>query len=319
MKQSRVAIIIINWNSFSYTNDCLNSLNELEDECDVVIVDNASTDDSLIMLREYHPDIHYVENEENLGFTGGNNQGMAYALERNFEFILLLNNDTFVEKNFLSVLVGVLDNNPGIGAVQPKIFYNHDRNLIWHAGGKYFPAFTHPRTLGNNKVDAPEFNVQKEVDWVTGCALLVKTEVVRKVGLLNDLFFYGGYDDVDWSLRIRKAGFKLFYCPKSIIYHVATVASKTDQPGKEGLLRPYFHYLINRNQIILMRLHTSLVFKFTSYLYQFLKFGAYSFYFLVRNRPRKLRAFVHGFFHGFTKPLVPESLKHKHYIQLYKE
>lgn len=319
MKKPRVAIIIINWNSFDYTNECLVSLSNLDyDSAEIVLVDNASGDDSLSKLKSIYPSIHYVENKENLGFTGGNNEGIIYALSKGFEYLLLLNNDTFVQSNFLSILMRAIENEPHVAAAQPKIFYNHDRSILWNAGGRYFPALTKPWVLGDGKKDGVRYNKQKEVDWITGCAFLVKSSVVKEVGMLNDLFFYGCYDDVEWSLRMTDAGYKLLYCPDSVIYHAVAVASKSENAGKEGFLKPYFHYLVNRNHWILMRLRTRFLFKITSSLFQIGKFFAFATYFIVKNRPRKLKAFAHGFIHGITKPLVSKALKHKYYIQLYR-
>ena len=318
MTKAKVAIIIINWNSFDYTNDCLQSLAEMEgDQAEVVLVDNCSSDDSLQRLKGLYPDLHYVENDDNLGFSEGNNTGIEYALEQDFEYLLLLNNDTFVAPDFLSEMLKVMDADTSVGAVQPKIYYNHDRNLIWSAGGRFSTAFTRSWTIGNNKQDKGGYDVQKEIDWITGCAFLVRSEIVREIGGLSNLFFYGCYDDVEWSLRIKEARHRLMYCPTSVVYH-AVAASSSGAKGKEGVLKPFFHYMVNRNHIILLRLHTRPVFKLTSYLYQLIKCGGNTAYFILRNRPRKLKAALHGFYDGLTKPLDPNALRHKDYIQRYR-
>ncbi|NVK42263.1 MAG: glycosyltransferase family 2 protein [Oceanospirillaceae bacterium] len=319
MKNPSVAIIIINWNSFKYTDDCLVSLEELDyDSFEIVIVDNASTDNSLAKLKSKYSCLHYIENKDNLGFTGGNNEGILYALNRGFEYLLLLNNDTIVCPDFLSILIDTIKQDTTIAAVQPKIFYNYDRSILWNAGGRYIPAISHTVVDGDGKRDSEKFSKQKEVDWITGCAFLVRTSVVKEVGMLNDLFFYGCYDDVEWSLRMRGAGYRLMFCPNSIIYHDVAVASKNELEGSEGFLKPYFHYLVNRNHWILIRLNSKHLFFVTSVLFQLVKFLAFVTYFTVRNRRRKLKAAVHGFIHGITKPLVAKSLNHKHYIQLYR-
>ncbi|MFY0593259.1 glycosyltransferase family 2 protein [Roseivirga sp.] len=319
MNRPSVAIVLLNWNSFNYTNDCLVSLDQINyDNVEIVVVDNASSDDSLKELELTHPNVTYIKNGENLGFTGGNNVGIEYALEKDNEYVLLLNNDTLVDPDFLSELVDSIHQDPMVAAVQPKIYYNHDRSLIWHAGGKYFPALTYSQSLGNNKEDSLEFNTEKHVDWITCCALLVKTEVIKEVGMLSDLFFYGCYDDVELSLRIRKAGYNLKYCPKSIIYHAVLAAARGDDKNKEGVIKPYFHYLVNRNHLILLRLQKNYFYKLSGFIFQLLKIVSYVVYFAVRMRPRKFKACIHGFYHGISKPLNPELLNHKHYIDLYK-
>ena len=318
MTKAKVAIIIINWNSFDYTNDCLLSLGEIDgDMAEVILVDNCSTDDSLPRLKEAFPDLHYVENDDNLGFSEGNNSGIDYALAQGFEYLLLLNNDTFVAPDFLSEMMKMLESDPSIGAIQPKIYYNHDRNLIWSAGGKFSSTFTLPWSRGNNKQDRGNYNEVMEIDWITGCAFLVRSKIIKEVGGLSNLFFYGCFDDVEWSFRIKESGYRLMYCPTSVVYH-AVAASSSGEKGAEGVLKPFFHYMVNRNHIILLRLHTKPIFKFTSYLYQLIKCGGSVGYFLLRNRPKKLKAALHGFYDGLIKPLDPNALRHKHYIQRYR-
>ncbi len=318
MSQPSVAIILINWNSFKYTNDCLNSLSEIDYENKrVIVVDNNSNDTSLRELKAIHQWVDYVENDDNLGFTGGNNEGIKYALDKGIDYLLLLNNDTLVESNFLSELIPFFQD-PSIGAVQPKIFYEHDRQLIWNAGGRFNKVFMISPTIGLDKRDSEVYNNDMSVDWITGCAFLVRADVVEKIGLTSDVYFYGCYDDVDWSLRIKKAGYKLWYCPKSVVYHAVGMAMKSDEPSKEGVLKPFFHYLANRNHIFFVRRHVKPLFWFTAYAYQVVKFFGYSGYFLYKKRYRKLKAFIHGFFHGITKPMNPEALRHKYYINKYR-
>lgn len=318
MNQPSVAIILINWNSFKFTNDCLISLSKADYENKrVIVVDNDSQDNSLSELKSLHDWVDYVENNDNLGFTGGNNEGIKYALEKDFDYILLLNNDTIVEPDFLSELIPFFQD-PVVGAVQPKILYEHDRDLLWNAGGTFHKIFTVSRTIGENKRDSEIYSIDREIDWITGCAFMVRADIIRKVGLTSDVYFYGCYDDVDWSIRIREAGYKLLYSPKSVIYHAVGMAMKSTSPNGEGVLKPFFHYLANRNHLFLIRRHAGPVFLVTSLFYQCFKFLGYCGYFILRRRFKKLQAFVHGFYHGLTKPLKPELLSHKYFMNKYK-
>ena len=315
----KVAIIIINWNAYHLTADCLNSLRGIDyQNYKVILVDNFSSDDSANQLKVEFPEIHLIQNDDNLGFTGGNNKGLAYALVQDFEYVLLLNNDTFVEPNFLSVLIRHLESDQTIGAIQPKIYFNHNRQLVWSAGGRYNPLISKSIPIGEGVLDEGQFEKMHETDWLTGCAFLTRTSVIQKVGVLSDIYFYGCFDDVDWSLRIKKLGYKLVFCPESRIYHAVAASSKSSENGQEGKLKPYFHYLVNRNHIFLLRRHAPWYFKPTSYLYQLYKFIGYSTYFILKRRFKKLKAFQHGFLHGLIKPLKPDLLNHKHYINLYK-
>src|SRR5690606_12850077 len=145
-------------------------------------------------------------NAENLGFTGGNNTGINYAVERGFKYLMLLNNDTEVEPDFLQLMIERLEKDPAIGAIQPKFFYLNDKQKIWNAGGTYFRSIGLTHTIGNNDSNKPAYDQYKEIDWITGCCFLVRTEIIQKIGGLADkLFIY--YEDVDWSYRIKALGY----------------------------------------------------------------------------------------------------------------
>jgi GT2 family glycosyltransferase len=134
----KLAIILVNWNSYQLTNDTLQSLYQTSyQDYDIICVDNASTDDSLNQLKTNHAGIIILTCDQNTGFTGGNNKGMQYALAHGYAYTLLLNNDVAVESDFLEPLVQALDANENLGAVQPLIYFHHDRTLIWNAGSRY--------------------------------------------------------------------------------------------------------------------------------------------------------------------------------------
>lgn len=313
-----LAIVIINWNDFDQTAACLKSLKQLHySNFEVIVVDNDSSDDSLERLQESFSWPFYVQNEENLGFTGGNNAGIDFAMQKDYELLLLLNNDTIVEPNFLGILVDTLVSNEEIGAVQPKILYNKERSRIWNAGGKFNPFFSLARTIGEGEIDKGQYDETRETEWITGCALLIRSEVIAKVGKESDIFFYGCYDDLEWSIRIKEGGYKLMYCPEAIIYH-DVMSAALEVEGKKKSIKPFFHYLVNRNHWFFIRLHTKGLYRVTSYAYQLIKFLGYFAYFLVKGRFFKLKAFVHGFFNGIVQPMDPKRLNHLSYIQKYK-
>jgi len=319
MSNATVGIIIINWNSFDLTHACLKSIEGIDYKAiSVILVDNNSSDGSLKRLSVAHPWIVTVENTENLGFTGGNNSGIRKAFELDCDYILLLNNDTQVEPDFLSILINKIDSDPNIGAVQPKIYYEYDRNVIWNAGGKYNPVLTKPRTIGENKIDDGSYQVTKQTDWITGCAFLVRSSVVKEVGLTSELYFYGCFDDVDYSMEIRKRGHQLFFCADSIIFHAVGMASKSENNNPEGVLRPFFHYLATRNKWFFIRRHAKSIYLVPTLIYQVYSFLGHVTYFIFKRRFKKLKAYLHGCLHGFTKPLDESKLNHTDYIQMYK-
>ena len=167
------AVIIINWNSFQLTYNTIKSIQQSSyNSIDIILVDNNSTDGSGLSLKEEFKYIKYIQSKENLGFTGGNNLGLQYAIDNNYKYCLLLNNDVEVEPNFLEFLIQKIESNSTIGAVQPLIYFHHNRNLIWNAGSRYCKWLGIPYTLTYNKSDAGHLYKTKNrnVDWLTGCA-----------------------------------------------------------------------------------------------------------------------------------------------------
>ncbi|WP_289999699.1 glycosyltransferase family 2 protein [Algoriphagus sediminis] len=257
----------------------------------IILIDNGSKEKEGKKLEELFPEIHLIENARNLGFTGGNNLGIKLALKEGFDQILLLNNDTVVEPNFLSKLSRFSLEHPEYGAVQPIIYSMENRRKVWSAGGKWNNLFSRAITLNTSKNSYPE-----KIDWVTGCAILVRTDVIKKVGLLDDSFF-AYFEDVDWSLRMKKAGYSLGLCSGSIVYHEAGASSKDN--SKEGTLSPRVFYLHCRNQFILIRKHSSWFNYFPSIGYHGFRFLLWIIYFLLRGRPLKANSVLNGSFAGF--------------------
>jgi GT2 family glycosyltransferase len=248
-QQPKVSIIMLVWNSYEVTRDCLLSLRKIDYPAfEVVLVDNGSVDSSGERLAREFPEIRLIRNEKNLGFTGGNNVGMRDALARGTDYLLLLNNDTIVAPNFLSELVQVAESDSLIGMVNPKIYYYEPSDKIWYAGGKYVRWKTFPVHFGLRQSDDGSYNQTQEVSFVTGCALLVKSEVARKVGLLDDIFFLS-YEDVDWSVRTLEAGYKAVYVPASVIWHRDSYDTKK---GWGVANREYYNM---RNAVLCARKH----------------------------------------------------------------
>jgi len=306
----KLAIILVNWNSYQLTNDTLQSLYQTSyQDYDIICVDNASTDDSLSQLKTNHADIILLTCDQNTGFTGGNNKGMQYALAHGYVYTLLLNNDVAVESDFLEPLVQALDANENLGAVQPLIYFHHDRTLIWNAGSRYNKFFGVTKTIGYNKKD----NDQKEryqnqgdtkatqpiqnIAWITGCAFMVKNEVLKKVGLLYEPFFIY-YEDVDLSFRIKNAGYDLGYTPASVIYHIAGMSHKSSKKTAEGYVSPKVHYLNARNHIWLLKKYTNLLHAPTVILYQSIYYLSVTGYFIIRGRWQKIKALYKGIGEG---------------------
>ena len=211
-----VHIIILNWNGYKNTFECLNSLNQIKyKNCDIVLIDNGSETDEIDNILTYFSNIKIIKTENNLGFTGGNNLGIKYSMENNADFILLLNNDTVVEPDFLEFLLNKFMSHPKTGVVAPKISYYNKPEKIWSVGGKINiirgsgVSYTNERSLKK---------ANGEMGFVSGCCMLIGRNVFENVGLFDEKYFL--YDeDADLCCRTINAGYKIYTETKSRIYH----------------------------------------------------------------------------------------------------
>ena len=300
----KTVIVLVNWNSFEYTHQCLLSLEKCNNTAafDIVVVDNGSVDSSAADLKQEHPAIILIQAGSNLGFAGGNNLGMQYAMEHSYKYVMLLNNDTFVEPDFIDVLVAYMDENPETGVIQPKIYCNNNRSLIWNGGSYFNKLLGLAYTKGYLSKDKPGNSRIKEVDWVTGCGFFTRTEILRKTGVLEEKFFIY-YEDVDLSFRIKNAGYRLIYHPESVIYHIAGMSNKSKSKQKEGYVNPVVHYLSHRNRIWLVKRYATWPFMVPTVLYHSSYSLAVMIYFVLRRRFKKLNALLSGIRDGLAGSL----------------
>jgi GT2 family glycosyltransferase len=255
-KFPKVSIIILNWNGWQDTLECLDSLKKITyRNYEAIIVDNASKNDSVSQIKNYlaknNPpaggnDLNFITLDSNLGFAGGNNAGVKRALKQKVDYILLLNNDTIVAPDFLDKLVEAGESDPKCGIAGPKIYFETDKNRIWFGGG-YFSWFGGGRHLEYDVIDKnPDDRKTKEVDYMTGCCFLIKRAALEKIGLMNEDFFLY-YEDTEWSLRAREQGYKIIYAPSSRIWHKVSRSTKPETNKK------VFYYHI-RNALLLSKL-----------------------------------------------------------------
>lgn len=217
--EKTVFIIILNWNGWQDTVECIESCRKLTyTNFHILLVDNGSTDGSEAILREQFPGIDIIQTGGNLGFAGGNNVGIKYALEREAEYIWLLNNDTVVDGNALTALVGELEQNAGAGIAVSKIYYFSRPETIWFAGGIWSPAGHLAVHRGLDEEEAGQYAAVAETDFATGCSLLFRSSLISQIGYLKeDYFLY--WEDVDWCVTARASGCKILYVPASMVWH----------------------------------------------------------------------------------------------------
>ncbi|MBN7814644.1 glycosyltransferase family 2 protein [Algoriphagus pacificus] len=296
-----VAIILVNWNGFDFTAACLQSLRKVEfPDFQVIVVDNASENSEGKRLLSTFPEILLIENPVNLGFAGGNNSGIRRALEDGYTHIMLLNNDTEVEPDFLGEMMLVFKIQKNLGIVQPLITFLNDKTKIWSAGGTWNSFLGRAITRGDrNEISAFQAK-DVSLDWATGCCLLIKREALLAAGLLNEGYF-AYFEDVEWSLRFRKMGYGIGLASKAMVYHEAGASSKKEHA--EGILSPRVFYFHVRNQFYLIRQNLEGLAFAASVTYHIFRFLAWMGYFCFRGRFKKLQAVVRGIKDGLGNKL----------------
>lgn len=295
----KVCIIILNWNGLEDTIECLESLKKVTyPDYEVILVDNGSEGNDVEILRERFGDhIQIIENDKNYGFAEGCNIGMRYALENSDpDNILLLNNDTAVDPDFLTELVKVAESDSLIGIVGPKVCFYHEPNVIQSAGGQINWWTGQASLIGCTQFDKEQFDEIREVDWVSGCALLIKRKVIEQVGLLYAPYF-AYFEEAEWCTRVTRAGYEVIYVPKAHLWHKSQFSiSRTD-----GL--PMYH--MSRNRFLFMKRNSTRL-QFISFLvYFFLKdFLLSSVLILARQKdPKLLLSFYRGTYDGINLTL----------------
>jgi len=223
--KDKVFIIVLNWNAPGDTTECVESLEKAGPTGrTVVIVDNGSTDGSVEMLKNRFPKIEILETGKNLGFTGGMNAGIKYAIAAKASHIILLNNDTVVDPHFAEELVDAAKKEKRAGLLTSKIYFYDRPEVISYAGAWFNELLGWGRQRGYNEVERNQFEGVEETQRPSGCALLATREFIERVGLLDETFFCY-CEDTDWSMRARAAGFKVLFVPASKVWHKESVST----------------------------------------------------------------------------------------------
>ncbi len=336
-----VAIIVLNWNGWENSIECLESIFQIEyRNYHLILVDNASKDDSIEKIREYcsgtiKPESSYVsytdqnkpinvkemdypendqtevkdisvnsslnhdksllfiKNDKNYGFAEGNNIAIRFAIKTiNPDYVLLLNNDTVVDKKFLHELIRVANKRDNIGFIGPKIYYyipDEISTTVNFAGGELNGLTFQPNPLGADQLDDGSFDSEKLVDYVEGSCLLIKNDLIDEVGVLDPEYFTY-WEEIDWCFRGKKAGYDAFYAPKAIIWHKGSASD---------LSANSIYYMI-KNRFLFIKKNAQTIQLFTSMLYYF----GYYFWIillsvaLIHRDDNKQRSFLRGTYDG---------------------
>jgi GT2 family glycosyltransferase len=220
-----VYLIVLNWNGYTDTHECLDSLRGLAyPSYRVLVVDNASSDDSAERIAANHPEAELIRCERNLGIAAGYNVGIQAALDRGADYVVPMNNDLECDPLFVTHMVATQRNTPACGIVMPKIFYYEERDRIWSAGAyaRWMPSNIVMR--GRKQIDGPAFAQNAEIEFAPSCCLLLSRELAEQVHFDEGYFFY--YDDWDFCMQARKAGFQITYAAKSRLWHKVSRSTK---------------------------------------------------------------------------------------------
>jgi len=245
-----ISIIILNWNGKKFLKKCLTSIIDTTyQNYEIIVVDNGSSDESIELIENEFPYVKLIKNNENLGFSKGNNIGIKNSKGN---YLLILNNDTeILDKNWLNNAIKIFESDKEIGIVGCKLIYPNGK--LQHAGGKFNFLKPSVSILKGNKEDSNkiEYNEEGVVDWVCGAAMFVKREVIEKIGMFEEMFSPAYYEDTDFCMRVRKAGYKIVYAPTIEILHY-------ESPSKKQYKSEYMDYILARNDTLFLLLHIPL-------------------------------------------------------------
>lgn len=252
---TKIYVSILHFNTPHETNECLESLSKInKDGIDlkIIVIDNASKE-VYVLPKGTASSVHLVRSDTNLGFAGGHNKGISYGLSNGADFVLILNNDTILEKNFLVELLSPM-NEEKVGVTVPKIYFtkghefhkerysNSEKGKVfWYAGGLIDWQNVISSHRGVDEVDKGQYDKMESTEFATGACLLIKREILEKIKGFDDRYFLY-YEDGDLNMKIKNLGYKILYVPKSIIWH-----NNAGSSGSGSTLQDYY---ISRNRLL---------------------------------------------------------------------
>jgi len=226
----KLSVVILNWNGKNDTLACLTSLEQTEaPPFDMIVVDNGSTDDSVVEIAKRFPQITLLETGQNLGYAGGNNVGIEHALKQGTDLILLLNNDTIVDRHFIAALLKSAQEAPNLGIIGAYPIRMTDPEKIDHLGGRWNNVTATFDLIGLGAQIG--FKSDQTLDYVCGCSILIRKQVFEKIGLLEPTFFLF-WEEADFCMRAKKAGFDIGVCYEALLLHKVSASFVGGTPHK---------------------------------------------------------------------------------------
>jgi GT2 family glycosyltransferase len=242
-----VLAVVLSWNGRDDTLACLESLLAQDyPRLEVLLVDNASRDDTVAAVRQRLPSVEVQVNQGNLLYAGGMNVGLERGRQGRFDYVLLLNNDIVLQRDLVGELVRAAELEPRIAAVGPKIYYHAHPQRLWFAGGKLSLWRGWPSHRGLRSDDRGQYDETVDVDYLTGCAMLLRTACLDDVGFLDPGFAMYA-EDADWCFRARARGYRLRFAPRARMWHKVSASA-----GARSLFKLRRRF---RSQIRFLRRH----------------------------------------------------------------
>jgi len=287
----KVSIILLNYNGYNDTIEAVESLEKIKyNNYEIIIVDNESTNDSYEILKSKLNKKHtLIKSGKNGGFAYGNNVGIKHALEGGAEYILLINNDTEVEPEFLNYLVESLEEDEKVGLSTGLILNYYNKEKVWYAGGEINWDKFYGYHIDEGKNIKHIIMKEKFITFATGCLMLIKSSVLKEIGFLPEEYFMY-YEDVDFCAKLQKSGYSIRYNPKSIIYHKISAASGEEES-------PFAVEWNTRNRLRFMKKYKSKVSKtkyYKSLIYFYVTRIIKIINYLLKRRRDKIRALIKG-------------------------
>lgn len=282
----KISIILLNYNNENDTIECVESIKEnCRLDCDIIVVDNKSSQSSIDFLREKSSLFTLILNKENVGFAAGNNVGIKFALENGADYILLLNNDTIVTPNSIEKMVNCIESDESTGIASCRIMYNDCKTKVWYCGGKMDWSKYRPEHFNIGNEFDYNFKDVEQTYYISGCCMLIPRDIFKNVGLLPEEYFMY-YEDVDYCQQVVSKGYKLMLCSDAIIYHKVSSSS-----GGEN--SPFSILWGTRNKLIFMKKYRRR-FLMISKLYFYLELSAKYILFFFKGEKEKAKAIING-------------------------
>lgn len=285
--ECRLSIITINYNGLADTCALIDTIPFNDESLEVIVVDNASKEDDASVIAQRHPQVQVIRSLQNLGFAGGNNLGIQAARG---QYLFLINNDTIFRDFNVQSLIDRLESSPTIGMVCPKIRFAWGDNPIQYTGYTPLSRITmRNRSIGFGETDHGQYDTAHTTPYAHGAAMLVKREAIEKAGMMPECYFLY-YEELDWSMMIRRAGYDIWYDPACTIFH-----KESQSTGQNSPLRTYY---ITRNRLLFVKRNNRDAIHYISYLYLISIVALKDIIkYTIQRKPKLTKAVIRGIYH----------------------